>query len=330
MEALFVPTQRGPVLAGALFSASGRVDKPARTVVIAITGIHGNFYSNPFYYNVGDTLNAAGIDFVYAQTCDAFGQMRSVDANTEEQVLIGSWNERFSYTVDDVGAWVGYAEHMGYEHVVLAGHSLGANKVIRYLSQTHDPRVDRFLLLSPCNVRHLTSVVTPKEREVVRSMVEQRRGQEMLPFVLLGWIECVANTAHDWLFSSELDNVHVEADADFGQVASIEHEGALLIGTYDTFTYGDPAGFLANINDHFSHPERNRLVFIEGTGHTYQQKEQQMANDVLVKSVTKTGKVSRRLVRSTYLIDEQGVIIRAFGKVKAKDNAQQMLDQLAR
>ena len=53
------------------------------------------------------------------------------------------------------------------------------------------------------------------------------------------------------------------------------------------------------------------------------------AYDVLVESVTKTGRVSRRLVRSTYLIDEEGVIARAFGKVKPKDNARQMLGELA-
>ena len=41
------------------------------------------------------------------------------------------------------------------------------------------------------------------------------------------------------------------------------------------------------------------------------------------------GKVSMGVVRSTYLIDEQGIIIRAFEKVKAKDNPQQMLDELA-
>ncbi len=281
MESVYVPTQRGPVLAGALFPANGDARRPSRTVVIAITGIHGNFYSNPFYYNVGDTLNAAGIDFVYAQTCDAFGQMRSVDWRTEEPVLIGSWNERFADAVDDVEAWINYAQHQGYERIVLAGHSLGANKVIRYLSETHDPRVSRFLLLSPCNVKHLTNVVPAQERAVVRSMVEHGRGQERLPFPLLGWIDCVADTAHDWLFSDVLDNVHVERDADFSQVASIKHAGALLIGTYDAFTYGDPAGFLANINDHFPVAARNRLVFIEGTGHTYQQKEQEMADDVL-------------------------------------------------
>ena len=52
------------------------------------------------------------------------------------------------------------------------------------------------------------------------------------------------------------------------------------------------------------------------------------AYDVLVEGTTKTGKTTRRLVRSTYLIDEEGVITKAFAKVKAKDNAKQMLDEL--
>ena len=52
------------------------------------------------------------------------------------------------------------------------------------------------------------------------------------------------------------------------------------------------------------------------------------AYDVLVEGTTKTGKTTRRLVRSTYLIDEEGVITKAFAKVKAKDNARQMLDEL--
>ena len=41
------------------------------------------------------------------------------------------------------------------------------------------------------------------------------------------------------------------------------------------------------------------------------------------------GKVSMGVVRSTYLIDEQGTITKAFGKVKAADNPAQMLEALA-
>lgn len=40
------------------------------------------------------------------------------------------------------------------------------------------------------------------------------------------------------------------------------------------------------------------------------------------------GKTSMGVVRSTYLIDEDGTIVRAFEKVKAADNPQQMLDEL--
>ena len=40
------------------------------------------------------------------------------------------------------------------------------------------------------------------------------------------------------------------------------------------------------------------------------------------------GKVSMGVVRTTYLIDEEGIIIKAFGKVKAADNPAQMLGEL--
>ena len=41
------------------------------------------------------------------------------------------------------------------------------------------------------------------------------------------------------------------------------------------------------------------------------------------------GKVSMGVVRTTYLIDEDGMIIKAFDKVKAADNPAQMLQELA-
>ena len=40
------------------------------------------------------------------------------------------------------------------------------------------------------------------------------------------------------------------------------------------------------------------------------------------------GKVSMGVVRTTYLIDEEGIILKAFGKVNAADNPAQMLEEL--
>lgn len=278
MKEVKVATRRGSVLDGVLFKSNSAAD----TVVVAITGIHGNFHSNPFYYVFGDTLNAAGVDFVYAQTCDAFGAIRTRNAATGKEEIIGSWNERFSYTEEDIGAYLDWCGAQGYRHIVLAGHSLGANKVLYYLSRhPDDTRIGHFILLSPANLSHMMSGVTRQEREHVRRMVETGRGEELLPFYFMGWVECIAWTAHDWLFSKFLDNVHTEPDGDFSVAEKVRHTGALLVGTYDNFVGGDPAGFLENLNAHLPRGGENRLVFIERTGHTYQQKHQETANAIL-------------------------------------------------
>ena len=51
-----------------------------------------------------------------------------------------------------------------------------------------------------------------------------------------------------------------------------------------------------------------------------------LAYDVL--RLGKDGKPTKSLIRSTYLIDEDGVIVKSFGGVKPKENAAQMLGEL--
>lgn len=189
-------------------------------------------------------------------------------------------------SVAGVRAYVDWAEAQGYAHIYLGGHSLGANKVIRYLSQTHDARVERFILLSPANLTYMTSGTTDWEKDIVREYLATGRAEEMLPFALMGWAPCVARTAHQWLFEPTLNNAHTEPDGDFSQAEAVTHTGMLLVGTYDNFTRGDPAAFLENINAHMPTAAGNELVFIEGTGHTYQMKEQEVA-DVLLATVSR-------------------------------------------
>ena len=279
MFRLNVPTKRGVVLNGVLFRQNEK--KETDTVMIAITGIHGNFYSNPFYYNIGDALNSDNIDFIYAQTNDAFGQIETINVHTGNKETIGSWNERFSYTDEDIEAYLDFAEEEGYEHIILAGHSLGANKVIYYLSRHHDPRVEHFFLLSPANLTHMMSGVTDIEKKIIKDQVERGDGDRMLPFPFMGWVECIANTAYDWQFSGLLNNVHTAKDGNFSQAEKVTHTGALLVGTYDNFTDGDPSDFLRNLNNHLPTKDQNKLIFIEKTGHTYQMKHQEVADDIL-------------------------------------------------
>ncbi|WP_306537814.1 alpha/beta hydrolase [Megasphaera sp.] len=279
MFQLNVPTKRGVVLNGVLFRK--QKERTSDTVMIAITGIHGNFYSNPFYYNIGDTLNGGDIDFIYAQTNNAFSEIPTVNIRTGKEETIGSWNERFSYTDDDLDAYLTFAKKEGYKHIILGGHSLGANKVIYYLSRNHDKRVEHFFLLSPANLTYMMSGVTNREKELIKAQVEHGDGDKMLPFPFMGWVTCIANTAWDWQFSGLLNNVHTAKDGDFSQASALSHTGALLVGTYDNFTDGDPSDFLRNLNNHMPTAADNKLIFIEKTGHTYQMKHQEVADKIL-------------------------------------------------
>ena len=96
MKEIGVQTKRGVILNGVLFDTEG-----ADTVVINLTGIHGYFYSNPFYYNFGDTFNANGIDFIYAQANDAF--TKEVAKAFFEILNIPPENIYIKY--DDIKAW---------------------------------------------------------------------------------------------------------------------------------------------------------------------------------------------------------------------------------
>lgn len=277
MEDLEIETKRGSILDGVLFCETKNPD----TVLIAITGIHGNFFSNPFYYNFGHTLNKGNIDFIYAQTCDAFGRVKRINTVTKKEEYIGSFNEDFKNTDEDVEAYINYAEKKKYKNIYLAGHSLGANKIIYYLSRNHDKRVKKYILLSPANITHLLNGVSDEEKSIIKKYKQQGKDNSFIPFELFGWIECITRTAYDWVYDNILNNVHVEKNGDFSQINSIEHSGAMLIGTYDRFTYGDPSGFLENINNHTKNPKKNKLIFVKNTGHTYQRKEQEVAEALL-------------------------------------------------
>lgn len=276
MKDIAVVTNRGVALPGNLFPA-----KKADTVVINITGIHGNFYSNPFYYNIGDTLSENGIDFVYALTNDAFPEIQTINVKTGKETVIGSATENFDDMDDDIEAYINWARSEGYRHIILSGHSLGVNKVIHYLSEHKNSGVEHFIFLSPANIEYMTRNVSAVQRKYIREAVEHGYGDKMLPFPFMYWLDCTANTAYQWLYDEDIRNVHVEKDKDFSQAARIQINGAMIIGTLDNFTYGDPTEYLRNLNEHMPSRNENQLIFIEGTEHTYRGKHQELANKIL-------------------------------------------------
>ena len=113
--------------------------------------MHGNtsrFYDYP-YLLLGRELARRGYPFL---TVNTHGHdVISVVWGPEGESTPGgaSW-ERFSEVPLDMAAWIGYAVERGYERVVLAGHSYGANKVVYHATQQHDdPHMAGLIAASP-------------------------------------------------------------------------------------------------------------------------------------------------------------------------------------
>ena len=281
MKNLEVPTKRGILLDATLYCQT----KNPKSLVIGIVGIHGKTEENPFYYNIGTTLNKGNIDFLFAQTCDAIKKITKINFITKEEETFGSFNEDFNNTEDDIEAYINYAEKNNYKHIYLAGHSIGANKVIYYLSKNHDTRIEKYILLSPAEIKGLLAKNTEEQINVIKELKLKNKDNEIIPFLLFGWYECTVWTAYNWAYNNILDNIHTDKDGDFSQINNIIHYGAMIVGTYDRLTRGDPTGFLENINNHTKNPSKNKLLLVKETGHVYQGKEQEIA-DILLNLVT--------------------------------------------
>ena len=279
MKNIEIPTKRGIKLEGILYQETIN----PLSILIIISGIHAKDEKNPFYDYIGNTLNKKGnIDFICAHTCDAIKKTTQINFITGKKETFGSFNEDFNNIEDDIESYINYVEkNYNYKNLYLGGHSVGANKIIYYLSKNHDSRIEKYILMSPANIIKLLEKNTKEELELIKKYKEQKKDNEILPFLLFGWYQCNVKSAYDWVYNNKIDNIHYEKDADFSQIYNIIHSGGMIIGTFDRLACGDPKGFLENINNHTKNKDKNKLLFIEKTGHVYQKKDQEIADALL-------------------------------------------------
>ena len=114
---------------------------------VALVWVHGlgSVFSSgqPLIRELAARLDAAGLAYLKLNT-------RGHDAVTRGGGrLAGAAFERFEDCVKDIRAMIALARQAGYERVILAGHSTGANKVLHYAARVRDRRVRGLILLGP-------------------------------------------------------------------------------------------------------------------------------------------------------------------------------------
>lgn len=145
-ELVYADREDGLALEGALVLPADV--RPNSTAIIWVHGNTSRFYDYP-YLLIGREVARRGYPFLTVNT-HGHDVISVIWGPNGEDTPGGASLERFSEVPHDISAWIGYASERGFERVVLAGHSFGANKVVYHAAQRpDDPRIIGVIAASP-------------------------------------------------------------------------------------------------------------------------------------------------------------------------------------
>lgn len=279
MEIVSIQTPRGLILKGAMWG-----DTSMNTVVIMMSGICSNVFQNELLPEAGKVLSKNGIAFIAGQATDAFSFISYSNTKTGKQTTTGVVTDDFSMAYEDVESYVKYAKDLGFKKIILAGHSLGSNRVIHYLANTTDEYVDNFILSAPVDLKHFFDIIPDKEMyfDTAQKFVDEGRGKDILPFAFMGFSPMTANTLLAFYNAENLKNCPViSEDGETRSLSQMKVNGAFIIGACDSMTNKNAEGFIRKINSYCKNPEKNRIVVVPNASHIYYAKHKEHACAVL-------------------------------------------------
>ena len=279
MEIIKVNTPRGLELKGAMWG-NNLMD----TVVIMMSGICSNVFQNDLLPATGELLSANNIAYIAGQAMDAFSMIAYSDLKNHKQVYTGVVFDDFNLVYEDVEAYVKYAKELGFKNIILAGHSLGSNKIINYLGTTSDSYVDYFIVTAPVDLGYWWKVMPNINKclELAKEFVAEGRGEEILPYVFGGFSPISAKTVLNFYNADNLKNCPVlSGDGETNSLSSIKINGAFVIGGKDSMADGSPKEFMESINSYCKHPENNKVIVIPDASHIFYNKHNEYASKIL-------------------------------------------------
>lgn len=279
MEVIRIKTQRGLELKGAIWGNSSM-----DSVVIIMTGICSNVFQNDLLTATGELLSNNNIACIAGHAMDAFSCIGYSDFSLNKQIYTGTVFDDFSLAYEDVESYVKYAENLGFKNIILAGHSLGSNKIIHYLGNTNDNIVDYFIVSAPVDLAHWFNVMPNVKEciELAHKYVDENRGKDILPYLFGGFSPMCAETVLSFYNAHNLKNCPVISnDGETDSLFNIKTNGSFVIGAKDSLTEGDPKGFIEKINAHCKNPEQNQVIVVPDASHIFYGKHEEYAKVIL-------------------------------------------------
>lgn len=250
------------------------------TCIVLIHGQGGNVIENYFAHVWGRIFNENNIGFIYGHN-RGYSHINDIYTKDKNLKRVGATFEIFEESLYDVDLWVNKAYELGYKKIILMGHSLGCNKVIYYIFK-NNPKLDGVILASPPDMVGLTLIEEPTYEELVKEAtnnLENGEPRKLLNELLDGYSYTSSeNFLNFYLEGNNIDNLPIERNPKhFEQLESLNVKTLAFSGSKETGPYAK----LDILKDHATNCPSFEYYYIDGSGHTYNEHEEDVANIIV-------------------------------------------------
>lgn len=279
MEIIKVKTKRGLELKGAMYNSN-----KSETVLIMLSGICSNVFQNELLDATGKLLSKNGISTIIAHAHDSFSCFAYTNYTLGKQEHAGTFNDNFDMVYEDVESYVLYAKKLNFKNIILAGHSLGSNKIINYLGNTKDNFIDYFIVSSPVDIMHWWNVMPNIDScfALAKQWVKEGKGDNILPYLFGGFSPMTADAVLGFYNADNLKNCPVLSNnGETDSLYNIKPIGSFIIGSKDSVTGSSPKGFMEQLNKWTKHETKNQVIEIKDGSHIFYGKHETYALTIL-------------------------------------------------
>lgn len=189
-------------------------EPPKRTkkIIIHVHGKEGHFIQNHFVTTMGNTYPQHGFAFLTFNN-RGHDYMADLLKKTSTGYVWGQGGSMFDILEKsqmDIEGIVSYVQSLGYEDILLQGHSLGPHKICYYVTHTPIHNISRLILLTTADVQYQFDSSVPEWQKyslIAKRLIEENKGKDLMPIRL--WSNCPVSAETFWNYTNPDTNCFV-------------------------------------------------------------------------------------------------------------------------
>ena len=249
--------------------------------VICIHGMCGTIVDNYFATVWGKYLSSNNIGFIYEHN-RGHSIENDIVMRDGSYKRCGCMYEIFEDCIYDIDLAIKVAKEKGYGRIVLLGHSYGCNKVIYYYYKKHPDILGIILASAPDMIGSHLSIQSKDYETLIEEAkrnIENNEPTKLLSKKIEDYMYMSSQTYYNWFNNdSNLDNLPIiRGNDNWKQFQSID----VPILTFSGSDEEDYYLHLALLKEKAINCKNFEYKIIEGTGHTYNTKEEEIGKLIL-------------------------------------------------